>query len=258
MVNYFNFLYRFKCLLIVMSLLASNKLTAQHLTYSPRGNRYEGTKTLQVHNSVNVKIIGFHRDPVWYDFESDLNLYVHYFVPLKKRMNIRFLAQEKFLEHAYFMQPFIKELGQEYGYNTFGPWNIDDVIRPLEIDSSNLMSLITVYDRNGILIASPAQLSINKAPTFNSETRYELFYTLGNNSKWNKIEFYLASKFEDNTFKIGKMKCSKKIGRRRANGVVSFIIRGDFEESWYLARFESKHSVSNKSYFHDMYFYHSK
>ena len=246
-------------LICLFMALSTTSIHAQAATQSLRntrwkeandhGNRYEGTytKTLEGIPAELVSLIA-HQDA--YDFDQKQELFVSYFVP--SAYPVYLCAQEIRESRFYWMEP--KEQTSETGWQTFGPWPVDEVLKEMKISYRNLGVLAQIGAREE---RSFLPVNISTAPYLNNKNTYYIA----------RIRFgvyiesgtYTVEKDHDEDSDSQEALIAGEVGKK--TGGIAFPLRIPTDKlpdsGWYKVTFECEQRHGS-SFTYIFWFYHLK
>ena len=99
----------------------------------------EGVYALEIGVS-KIEVISFYRQLEPYRFGENQQLLADFFAPDSSSFLVK--AEEKKIKQYYWMES--KPAKSNLGWNTFGPWKVDQQLKELNISSSNLAILVRI------------------------------------------------------------------------------------------------------------------
>lgn len=149
-----------------------------------RGNRYEGTITLEV-GAPTLELIALFSFRE--EYKANDTLKVRFFLPDISFVNLS--AQELETRQFYWMET--KPQQWKLGWNEFGSWPVSEVLWPLEVPSENLGVLVKMDRSRGSGLVSPAILYHSAAPS--EISRYVAYFRSGKSLGGGKYSIFMET-----------------------------------------------------------------
>ncbi len=118
-------------------------MSADHLRYTKRGNRYEGTVELPIAGAPALEVLSFLRGRRSIAPMPNGEITLRFYLPPNAVSVVNVESRELVADRFYEMRPVRTKW--DPGWNAFSPWPVRDVLQPLGVRLDNL----------GVLASSP-------------------------------------------------------------------------------------------------------
>lgn len=152
-------MFRYLTLLLLLPFSISAQPNQEWYANNDRGNHFEGSYTRKVSNP-SIHLVSLATPLPAYSFGQRQQLSVQFFSPEPKAYNLH--AEELRVSQFYWLED--KNKQAKTGWNHFGGWHVDYILKRLSIDHRNLGLLIHIGRKNERQFV-PARMQISEGPT---------------------------------------------------------------------------------------------